>query len=232
VTTKVAADARFPAWSPDGHRFAFSHMTGDGADLYVRSIAGIPEESVYLKTKELKSPQSWSQDGRFLVFAKFTTPQQTSQDLWLLPTFGDRTPVPYLQTKASELGGIVSPDGHWIAYTSNEGGTTEVYVQSFPTPGAKVRVSTAGGSQPRWRQDSRELFYFASQRMMAVSLSHQGDELRPSAPQALFTLPQATGSGQVDISADGQRFLALEWAPASPDVRVNVLTHWSAAKRP
>ena len=112
--------------------------------------------------------QSWSRDGRLLVFAAFDPTMH--MDLWLLPMSGDRTPVPLLRTDASEYQGQISPDGRWIAYTSNASGQEEVYVQSFPSPGPqKWKVSASGGGDPRWRSDGRELFYIAAdRRLMAV----------------------------------------------------------------
>lgn len=234
VSTKVATDGTFPAWSPDGARFAYTLVGPDGADLYVQSTSGTPQPMPWLRTKELKSVNSWSPDGRFIVFSKYTTRDQTSQDLWLLPATGENAkPVPYLQTKAREREGRLSPDGRWMAYTSDETGTNEIYVQSFPTPGLKVRVSNGGGTQPLWRQDGRELFYVsADHRVVSVAVSG-GSDFRPSTPQPLFALPSvSTALRQVEVSGDGQRFLAVDWDVARQENHVTVLTNWEAAQRP
>ncbi len=111
---------------------------------------------------------------------------QTRVDLWMLPLEGARIPVPLLQSAASEEQAQISPDGRWFAYTSNESGRDEVYVQSFPRPAGKWQVSTAGGGDPRWRADSRELFYIgADRRLMSVSVT-AGEGFKSGAPIPLF----------------------------------------------
>ena len=102
-------------------------------------------------------------------------------DIWLL-SMADRKPIPYLQTDFNELHGQVSPDGQWLAYTSDESGTWEVYVQSFPVLGHRRTISTNGGAQPRWRKDGKELFYLASDRRLMTVRSN-----RSSTPRACST---------------------------------------------
>jgi eukaryotic-like serine/threonine-protein kinase len=234
VSTKVATDGTFPAWAPDGSRFAYTLVGPEGADLYIQATSGTPQPMAWLKTKELKAVNSWSPDGRYIVFSKYTTRDQTSQDIWLLPATGDnRKPIPYVQTKAREREGRLSPDGRWMAYTSDETGTNEIYVQSFPTPGLKVRVSNGGGTQPLWRQDGRELFYVSlDHRVVSVPLS-PGANFAPGAPQPLFALPSvSTAQRTVESSLDGQRFLAVDWDVAREESRITVLTNWEAARKP
>jgi hypothetical protein len=127
----------------------------------------------------------------------------------------------------------VSPDCRWIAFTSDETGTSEIYVQSFPTPGFKVRVSTGGGTQPLWRRDGRELFYVSNDHhVVSVGLS-PGADFRPRVPEPLFALPPVPMSlRQVDVSADGQRFLAIDWDVGGQENDVVVFTNWRAAQQP
>ena len=117
-------------------------------------------ETLLLETAEHKNTTDWSADGRYILYTAQSP--TTGNDVWVLPLFGDRTPTPVAQTAASESHGRFSPDGHWIAYTSNEGGQPDVYVQSFPGPGSKSQVSRDGGTHPVWRADGRELFYLAA----------------------------------------------------------------------
>ena len=132
--------------------------------------------------------------------------------------------MPLLQTKFAESDGQFSPDGRWLAYASNESGSSEVYVQPFPANGAKWQVSAAGGSEAAWRGDGRELFYVASDaRLMAVAVSPSSSGLSFGVPQALFRIPPRHGMGATGrtyaLSRDGRRFLALDWpreAAASP----------------
>ena len=226
VSTQIGVNGAFPAWAPDGVRFAFSSMRAGEADVFVRSIMGAGEEEGWLKTDEVKSVDDWSSDGRFIVFTNYK-----QRDLWLLPTFGDRKPVPIVQTQGFARNGRVSPDGRSLAYTSDETGTTEIYVQSFPVPGAKRRVSTSGGTQPAWRQDGRELFYRATDdKVMAVPIQSSPDGLEPGKPQPLFPVTNATGP--FAITRDGQRFLVVTRNPASDQGSITVLTNWEAAQRP
>ena len=102
------------------------------------------------------TPSGWSSDGRFIAY---TT---RGSNVWILPLFGDRKPFAFAETPFTEASAVFSPDGRWIAYTSNEGGQADVYVQSFPGPGAKSQVSRDGGSHPVWRADGRELFYLGT----------------------------------------------------------------------
>ena len=96
---------------------------------------------------------------------------KTGYDLWVLPLEGDRKPQPYLQTQFRENQGQFSPDGHWVAYTSDESGRLEVYVQPFPAAGGKWQISTNGGENPKWRRDGKELFYLGlDRRLMAVEV--------------------------------------------------------------
>lgn len=129
----------------------------------------------------------WSPDGRFIVY--ITNDPQTKSDIWLLPTTGKLHPTPFVATPANEIQARVSPDGRWIAYTSDESGVPEVYVQSFPTPGAKRGVSVGGGAQPQWRGDSRELYYVTLDNMLtAVDLATNAT-LQVGRPRPLFRVP-------------------------------------------
>jgi len=155
-------------------------------------------------------------------------------DIWLL-SMADRKPIPYLQTDFNELHGQVSPDGQWLAYTSDESGTWEVYVQSFPVLGHRRTISTNGGAQPRWRKDGKELFYLASdRRLMTVKIQPKLDAqgmLDVSEPEPLF---QTSIRGPLErqwldyaVAGNGQRFLICETERTDPSM--TVLLNWTAA---
>ena len=168
LTTDPSADWG-PVWSPDGRSLVFSSERRGKLELFLRDLTVDHGAEVPLPSEGMNPvAQSWSKDGRLLVYAAFDP--ERHMDLWVLPMSGDRLAVPLLRTNASEYQGQISPDGHWIAYTSNTSGQEEVYVQSFPTPGPEAwRVSTGGGGDPRWRGDGRELFYIAAdRRLMSV----------------------------------------------------------------
>src|SRR4030095_9293979 len=113
------------------------------------------------------SPTDGSSDGRFILYVINTRPPQ--RDIWALPPDGGEKAFPVVETEFNETNAQFSPDGRWIAYQSDESGRVEIYVQPFPGPGRKVRISVSGGVQARWRRDGKELFYLGSDnRLMAV----------------------------------------------------------------
>ena len=125
----------------------------------------------------------WSPDGQFLLYTDEGGP---SRDLWTLPLSGDRKPKPFLATPFLEDHGKFSPDGRWIAYTSNASGRNEVYVRPFPAGEGLFKISRDGGREPRWRDDGRELFFLTLDgRLMAASID-TARGFQPSVPQPLF----------------------------------------------
>jgi Tol biopolymer transport system component len=156
----------------------------------------------------------------------------TKTDLWLWPTTGDKKPVPFLQTEFDETEGQFSPDGKKVAYVSNETGRHEVYVQPAPPTGAKWQVSNAGGRQPRWRRDGKELFYLgADQRLMVVEV-RGGATFEAGTPRALFATrmpaPNPNFVHLYDVSADGRRFLVNTQAGEAAQTPVSVVVNWQA----
>src|SRR5262249_36630279 len=146
----------------------------------------------------------WSPDGRYLLY--MAVDPKTRSDLWVLPvasgTAGDRKPVPYLRTPAWEAQGQFSPDGRWIAYTSDESGQSQIYVQSFPAGGGKYQVSTGGGTQPRWRRDGKELFYIAADgKLMAVDVK-TAPKFEIDVPKALFDPHLLVSTGNIYFRYD------------------------------
>ena len=230
---KFAPEGSSPWASPDGQWIVYtSDSVGGVANLYLRSTAGRGEEELLLQTPENKIVNDWSPDGRYIVYV--STNPSSKKDLWLLPQFGNRKPTPYLQTAFNEIQGQVSPDGRWMAYASDESGTWQVYVQSFPVPGRKRAISVAGGAQPRWRRDGRELFYLASDHtLMAVDVT-LGEVCEPGRPRALFKIPifgnLNTYRSHYTVTADGQRFLvdSLDGSQRS----ITLIFNWNAPATP
>jgi dipeptidyl aminopeptidase/acylaminoacyl peptidase len=137
----------------------------------------------------------WSGNGGTIVFNSVNG--VTGQDIWTLPMTGERKAVPYLRTTAGERGGRISPDGRWLAYFSNETGQDEVYAQSYPTPGHKVRVSPAGGQWPQWADGGRSLRYYNSGARVTIPMT-EGEELTPGTPhQVPLNLAGITGAASL-----------------------------------
>jgi len=128
-------------------------------NLYQKAVTGTVQDELLLANGNSKRPSQWSRDGRFIVYSE--DDPKTKDDIWLLPMDGgaDRKPAPFLHSEFNELHGQLSPDSHWMAYTSDKTGQREVYVTPFPTGEGETRISIAGGEQPRWRGDGKELFF-------------------------------------------------------------------------
>ena len=173
-------------------------------------------------------PKSWSPDGRYLLYAQINP--GTGADLLAVPMVGDRRSIAVVQTPANEDQGQFSPDGHWVAYTSNESGPSEIYVIPFPPSpgGGRWRVSQGGGVMPRWRRDGRELFYISpDSRMMAVDVG-TSPVFRSGTPRALFQTDMIdtrirTGPMSWDIAPDG-RFLII--SESSVDTSIALVLNW------
>ncbi len=208
-----------PVWSPDGKRIAFSR-----SGLFQISMDGRREE----KLLDMQArPTDWSADGRFIIYRHDDS--RTNMDLWALPLFGDRKPFPVADSEFSEAQGKVSPDGRWIAYSSDESGQPEIYVQAFPSRSGRRKVSMSGGSDPRWRRNGQELFYVgADGKMMAVP-SKLGEECSFGTPVALFDAKIFNSVRECtlyDVSADGQRFVLQQFYD-SPS-QLNVISNWTS----
>jgi Tol biopolymer transport system component len=186
-------------------------VSGDGSE---QPLLELPSEAALITN-------DWSPDGRFLMYQ--ARDAQTSRDLWVLPLEGDRKPRVFLKTKFDEAVGQFSPDGRWVAYQSNESGRYEIYVRRFVDPlaiknstagsGGQWLISTAGGLGPRWRTDSKELYYVdPTARMMAAPIAATGDTLHVGVPVVLFQTRIVGGGVQnaagryYDVTRDG-RFL-------------------------
>ena len=212
-----------PLWSPDGRQIALAATKGSAQDLYLASATAGSDHQLLLQTPAAKGLADWSRDGRYIVY-------RSNLHLWVLPLFGSRTPSPFLKTPGDELQARISPDGRWLAYSSNESGRWETYVQSFPTAGTKHVVSTAGGAEPLWRADGRELFFVAPDNTLMSTTVTPGPTWQSTEPKPLFKAAlngelmlfrsryQVTPDGNrilMDVTDDPQEVsLVINWLPA------------------
>ena len=224
-----------PFWSPKGDRIVFSSSRKGPFSLYRKATSGSGQDELLLPGSVSDLASQWSRDGRFIVY--FEQDPKNKYDLWVLPVEGaaaDRKPIPFLRTEADELHGQLSPDSHWMAFTSDRSGRREVYVRPFPPADGEWAISIAGGEQPRWRADGKEMFFIAADgKMMAVPVKPEAGS-RPSfeagAPVALFDAHMAPSIDfNYDVTADGKRFLIDTidaTGVASPPL--TVVTNWNA----
>jgi len=220
-----------PVWSPDGNQVMFSSEGAKGdiiLNLYRKVSSGAGTAELLFKSDVTKEATDWSNDGRFIVFQAYYP--KTESDLWVLPLLGDGKPYPFLQTEFIETQGFFSPDGHWLAYTSNESGRNEVYVQTFPQSGGKWLISSGGGAQPHWRGDGKELFYIAPDRTLMAVEVNTASTFETSAPKPLFStqVSSYTAPNRYVVSADGQRFLVNSPAGEVNQAPITVVLNWTS----
>jgi Tol biopolymer transport system component len=221
-----------PLWSRDGSRLIFRTNRSGLVELYERSAAGGGDDRPVLSIEAYQAarmsqnvvPTDWSPDGQRIIFSSASL---SRADLWLLPVGEPGMPVKFISSPADEMHGTFSPDGRLVAYTSNESGRFEVYVETLPRSDRKWSVSTNGGYEPRWRPDGREIYYLSDDRtLMAVSV---GAGPSFGIPKPLF---QTHAPGGVTAnrthyvpSRDGQRFL-VNRAIDSPPSPITVVVNW------
>jgi eukaryotic-like serine/threonine-protein kinase len=223
-----------PVWSPGGLQLAYSHSAPriSGDHLFLLNADGTGREQL-LESPFLESianyPSSWSPDGASLLFDRQDKSGKIS--VWVLPLGGDRKPYAFVETQFDSQMGMFSPDGHWVAYVSNDSGKAEIYVVPFPGPGTRVRVSMDGGAQPRWRRDGRELFYLSpATEMMAAEVSAGPGDFRVGAVRRLFALSGLGGvpGNLYDVTADGQKFIAVQDLEHTSTVPLTIVINWPA----
>jgi Tol biopolymer transport system component len=216
-------------WSPDGTRIAFAAVRGGAlTSTYVKAADGSgSEELLYAPTPGSDwgrtAPWDWSADGRSLV-CEFSDTNQTNILSLDLATREARV---LLQSPAAEVAPVLSPDGRWLAYASDESGQPEIFVRPFPGLGGRWQISDSGGMSARWSSDGRELFYRYRNALYAVRISATADAFHADRPQVVFDdLPSARLGGDYDV-ADGQRFLLVEPAPDEHAATgLTVVVHW------
>jgi Tol biopolymer transport system component len=230
--TVVANDA---VWSPDGRALAFSANTADRHEIYtVNAQGGVPQ-------RWFSAPKSilltdWSRDGKQLLF-QTRGDGARDDDVWVLPLDRAQMAFAYLHSRFGERQARFSPDGRWVAYSSDESGRPEVYVQPFPATGSKWQISNNGGHQPAWRHDGRELFYLSGDRRLMAASLRLATKVTVGSTSALFSIPtDAPIEGRISYApaADGQRFLVNVAAPdraTLPPFETEVVVNWPATLR-
>ncbi len=227
LTFDPSVDAA-PVFSPDGKQILFASARGRTFRVYVKNADGAQEEKLLpVNAEDIadRYPSDWSRDGKYILYTRAT-------DLWVAEAPDWKT-RPLIQGQGTVTNAQSSPDGKWVAYASTESGKWEIYVTSFPDARGKWQVSTAGGTQPRWRGDSKELYYLASDaKLMAVPIAG-GANFDAGSPVALFqanprVLVATSELVSYDVAKDGQKFL-INTQLNNPEAQaMTVVLNWAA----
>lgn len=234
-----------PTWSADGRRVVFDRVTAEGDELVAKDLATGTEEVLYKlaragpslagwNTPQTLFPVSWSRDGRILVY------RTTQGAIYALPVATKKDPAHLLDTKFGIGGAALSPDGNWLAYTSNESGIPETYVVPIHTAadgtpsisGGKWQISDGGGAQPFWRSDGKEIFFLNTSlnTFMSASVSLSPNRFQSDKPQYLFDLDAHPTTGFYTVTHDGTRIYMTTYGPGST-APVTVTTNWTQLLR-
>lgn len=214
-------------WTSDSSHLTVSTIRDAGGEILQIRADGSAQPDLLMTSPVAKWPSSWARDGRMLAFVQHAV--ASDREIWGLTLDASREAKPIVRDAGSQWGARVSPDGRWMAYTSNESGRDEVYVTAFPTARPKWRVSTDGGHEPVWARSGRELFYRSGDRMMSVPVT-AGSTFTPGVPTRLFsgrfyfTRP---GDPNYDVSLDDQRFLMVLPGNTEGADRLNVIQGWT-----
>jgi eukaryotic-like serine/threonine-protein kinase len=209
LTNSRAWDA-MPNWSPDGREIVYvSGSTSGGMKVLRQAATGLGGATEVFEGRGMVT--DWSRDGKYLVYAMTSS---AGDDLHLFDLSSNKkstlraTPV---RERFGQFYPLTTAAGRFVAYSSDESGPEEVYVEKFEgSPPQKVQVSSGSGSEPRWRADGRELYYRANSKLWAVSVAERGGLLEFGAPRELFAAPERPLAGSAysyDVSPDGKRFL-------------------------
>ena len=222
----------WPVWSRDGKRVVYGGRTTGVSNLYAANADGSGQPERLTTSDYEQIPSSWASTTNTIAFLQ--RPQIGSYGIWVLPMDGDRRPRLFLESRFNLSHPEFSPDGRWIAYLSNESGTSAVYVQPYPGPGEKIRISTGGGTEPIWSPNGRELLYRPLTHQVFSTAIPSLSPFRADTPRLLFELKDGTYESTApvrswSVSPDGRRFLFARFGESTytPVTMMHVVLNWT-----
>jgi len=216
-----------PLWSGDARRIVYSGFTGV---VHGRDVHGAEGEKLLFRQPSFTPLDDLSRDGRLLFYEALDV-KRNHLDVWMrdMQTGASR---PMLEAAFNQSGARLSPDGHWLAYESDESGRSEICVRSFPGAGERRQISQGGGQQARWRKDGKELFYVSPDRKIVSVEIRPGTTLEAGTPRPLFQTrirPQIEVRNHYDVTSDGQRFIVNSYRPEDAALPITVMSSWMPA---
>ena len=220
-----------PIWTPHGDHITFTSNRNGNPDIFIQQVGSSAGPRALVATPDGDYPYDWSADGKYLLFTRCGT---GSCDIWYLlskPDQNDHEIRPFIEGPADEFSPSLSADGRFVAYTSDESGRHEVYVQRFPEGGGKTLISANGGVGPRWRRDGKELFYIEGDWVIALAI-RTTPTISVASASRLFEDKNRFGSRSLryDVTPDGQRFVFPETLE-EPRPAIRVVQNWLAEFR-
>ena len=226
--TSSGGEEEHPLFAPGGREVTYDYSMAGPFRLFSRPIDGAGEPRKLGGEGGSEIPESYSADGKLLVLTEESF--ETGFDLWILE-LGDLTRRPFLATAFDERSARLSPDGRFVAYSSNESGKYEIYATTFPEPGPRLPISVAGGEHPRWTRGGKEILFLSSEGVMAVEIESAG-RLEAGKPRRIFPyrppIPQLEGAyrSPYDVTSDGERLLLVEGGDDPAALRLHVVLNW------
>ncbi len=223
VTLNGSGEASF-AFSPDSGSAVFVHSFGGRPEAVLRSLRGAGDQP--LPTRDNQAVIDWSRDGRYLIFNVQNA--DTKMDIYSLDLKGERKLQPKVRTPASEFDGKVSPNGKWLAYTSDESGVPQIYVSAFPGPGAKWQVSNNGGGAASWSSDGKAIYYVSGTKLVKVDVADPDTMQLGNTHELMSVQPSPVfGLWPYQIASDAKRILLVKRAGGEQKEPVHVVAHWT-----
>jgi Tol biopolymer transport system component len=217
-----------PLWTPDGRRILFRSRRSDsrGQGIYWIPVDGSGPAEILLSDVDMV-PGSWAPDGAVPLTS---IPAATNRrDIWIFELGSGDPPEPLLTSSHNEGWGAVSPDGHWLAYVSDESGADEIWLRPFRTAGPAEQLSVDGGIEPVWSPDGKELLYRQGDRFLAIDIETE-PELRSGAPKELFRGRydlSPTGHQHYDVAPDGQHFAVIRLSGDEDPGELRLVMNWA-----